>query len=103
MRPCGVPMIGAKTAVLLCSDLQDPPEIASGMVTSLLERLELDAVLAVKRPSVGGPLLRQARRMDHRDLGLSSRRRWCRADFVASAATGRRGSITPRASKPAPI
>ena len=60
--------------VLLCSDLQDPPEVATGMVRILLERPELDAVLAVKKRSSGGPLLRLARRMYYRVLGLSSRR-----------------------------
>lgn len=61
--------------VLLCSDLQDPPEIAIAMVRTLLERPELDAVLAVKKRSAGGPLLRLARRLYYRVLGLSSRRR----------------------------
>ncbi len=61
-------------SVLLCSDLQDPPEIASPMVRALLERLELDAVLAVKKRSAGGPLLRATRRMYYSVLGLSSRR-----------------------------
>jgi polyisoprenyl-phosphate glycosyltransferase len=65
---------GYDLIVLLCSDLQDPPEIASGMVRTLLERPELDAVLAVKKRSVGGPLLRLARRTYYRALGLSSRR-----------------------------
>lgn len=60
--------------VLLCSDLQDPPEIAIGMVRTLLERPELDAVLAVKKRSAGSPLLRLARRIYYRVLGLSSRR-----------------------------
>jgi glycosyltransferase involved in cell wall biosynthesis len=61
-------------SVFLCSDLQDPPEIASPMVRALLERPELDAVLAVKKRSAGGPLLRAARRMYYSVLGLSSRR-----------------------------
>ena len=65
---------GYDLIVLLCSDLQDPPEIASGMVRTLLERPELDAVLAVKKRSAGGPLLRLARRIYYRALGLSSRR-----------------------------
>lgn len=60
--------------VLLCSDLQDPPEIAIGMVRTLLERSDLDAVLAVKRRSAGGALLRLARRLYYRILGVSSRR-----------------------------
>lgn len=60
--------------VLLCSDLQDPPEIATTMVRNLLERPDLDAVLAVKKQSAGGPFLRLARRTYYRALGLSSRR-----------------------------
>jgi hypothetical protein len=60
--------------VLLCSDLQDPPEIATTMVRTLLERPELDAVWAVKKHAAGGPLLRLARLAYYRALGLSSRR-----------------------------
>jgi hypothetical protein len=59
--------------MLICSDLQDPPEITSEMVRTLLERPELDAVLAVKKRSAGG-LLRLARKIDYGALGLSSRR-----------------------------
>lgn len=61
-------------SVFLCSDLQDPPEIAITMVRALLDRPELDAVLAVKKRSAGGPLLRAARRTYYRALGFSSRR-----------------------------
>lgn len=60
--------------VLLCSDLQDPPEVAGAMVRSLLEQPQHDAVLAVKTRSTGGPLLRLLRRTYYRALGLSSRR-----------------------------
>jgi glycosyltransferase involved in cell wall biosynthesis len=60
--------------VLLCSDLQDPPEIAGGMVHTLLTRPELDAVLGLKKRSAGGPLLRLARRSYYRALDLSSRK-----------------------------
>lgn len=59
--------------VLLCSDLQDPPEIAIEMVRNLLEHPELDAVLAVKKRSAGGLILRLARRICYQALGLSSR------------------------------
>lgn len=67
--------------VFLCSDLQDPPEVATAMVRSLLERPDLDAVLAVKKHSAGGPLLRLARRLYYRVLGLSSRRRLVPSGF----------------------
>lgn len=60
--------------VLLCSDLQDPPEISLTMVRSLLEQPNLDAVLAVKKSSKDGQILRVARRSYYRALGLSSRR-----------------------------
>lgn len=59
--------------VLLCSDLQDPPELVIPMVRALLERPELDAVLAVKKKSAGGPLLRLARHLYYKVLGYSSR------------------------------
>ncbi len=59
--------------VLLCSDLQDPPELAVGMVRKLLLCQEVDAVLAVKKRSAGGLLLRVARRVYYVFLGYSSR------------------------------
>ena len=61
-------------SVCLCSDLQDPPEFAMPMVRALLEQQDLDAVLAVKKHSAGGPLMRLARRIYYGALGLSSRR-----------------------------
>ncbi len=67
--------------IFLCSDLQDPPEVATGMVRALLERPDLDAVLAVKKRSAGGPLLHVARRLYYRILGLSSRRRLVPSGF----------------------
>lgn len=59
--------------VLLCSDLQDPPELAIDMVRLLLDYPELDAVLAVKTRSAGGPLLRVARAVYYKALSYSSR------------------------------
>lgn len=59
--------------VLLCSDLQDPPEVATTMVRTLLQRSDLDAVLAVKQGSAGSRLLRLTRRMYYKALGYSSR------------------------------
>jgi len=67
--------------VFLCSDLQDPPEVATAMVRALLERPDLDAVLALKKRSAGGPLLHLARRVYYRILGLSSRRRMVPSGF----------------------
>ena len=59
--------------VLLCSDLQDPPEVATTMLRTLLQRSDLDAVLAVKQRSAGGLLLRLTRRVYYKALGYSSR------------------------------
>lgn len=59
--------------VLLCSDLQDPPELSVAMVQRLLKEEQIDAVLAIKTRSAGGPLLRMARRGYYRALGISSR------------------------------
>lgn len=57
----------------LCSDLQDPPELVLSMGRSLLEQPDLDAVLAVKKRSAGGALLRLARRAYYMVLSYSSR------------------------------
>lgn len=59
--------------VLLCSDLQDPPELSVEMVQHLLKEEQTDAVLAIKSRSAGGPMLRMARRGYYRALGMSSR------------------------------
>jgi glycosyltransferase involved in cell wall biosynthesis len=59
--------------VLLCSDLQDPPELSIAMVQRLLKDEQTDAVLAIKSRSAGGPLLRMARRGYYRALGIASR------------------------------
>jgi glycosyltransferase involved in cell wall biosynthesis len=61
--------------VILCSDLQDPPELAVAMARTLLEQQGVDAVLAVKKRSAGGPLVRMARRLYYTVLGYSSRLR----------------------------
>ncbi len=60
--------------VLLCSDLQDPPELVVEMVRNLLEHEDLDGVFAVKKRSSGGSLVRLARRIYYSLLGFSSRR-----------------------------
>ncbi|MEB3200466.1 MAG: glycosyltransferase [Synechococcaceae cyanobacterium] len=63
----------AELIVLLCSDLQDPPELAVDMGDRLLQDEGLDAVLAIKQRSSGGPLLRLCRRLYYMILGYSSR------------------------------
>ena len=57
--------------VALCSDLQDPPELALSMGRTLMEQPELDALLAVKKRSAGGLLMRLARRTYYVVLGYS--------------------------------
>jgi hypothetical protein len=57
----------ADLVVLLCADLQDPPELSVGMVQRLLKEEHTDAVLVIKTSSSGGPLLRMARRGYCRD------------------------------------
>ncbi len=59
--------------VMLCSDLQDPPEMAVAMGRTLLQQPELDAVLAVKSVSAGGPALRLARRSYYKVLDSFTR------------------------------
>jgi glycosyltransferase involved in cell wall biosynthesis len=59
--------------VLLCSDLQDPPELSVSMVRILLQRPEVDAVLAVKDKSSGSSLVRIAKRTYYKVLGYSTR------------------------------
>ncbi len=72
---------GCDLIVLLCSDLQDPPEVAATMVRTLLQQPEVDAVLAVKKRSAGGPLLQLARKIYYRILGYSSRLRMVPSGF----------------------
>lgn len=64
---------GYDLVVLLCSDLQDPPELSVAMVQRLLKEEQTDAVLAIKSRSAGGPLLRLARQTYYKALGISSR------------------------------
>ena len=59
--------------VLLCSDLQDPPELAITMAKTLVMQAGHDAVLAVKERSAGNSMLRLARRCYYRVLGYSTR------------------------------
>jgi glycosyltransferase involved in cell wall biosynthesis len=61
--------------VLLCSDLQDPPELVIPMVLQLLQEEGCDAVLAIKSSSAGGMLVRLGRNLYYQFLGYSSRLR----------------------------
>jgi dolichol-phosphate mannosyltransferase len=63
----------ADFVVALCSDLQDPPELAVEMVRILLEEENRDAVLAVKVRSAGNVMLRGCRRLYYNVLGYSTR------------------------------
>ena len=60
--------------VLLCSDLQDPPEMAIGMVKKLLEQQELDAVLAIKSQTAESTPMRLARWCYYKVLSYSTRK-----------------------------
>jgi len=64
---------GYDIIILLCSDLQDPPELAVTMTRHLLKQAGIDAVLAVKERSAGNKILRLARRCYYRVLGYSTR------------------------------
>lgn len=59
--------------VLLCSDLQDPPELCIEMMEVLLNSPEIDAVLGIKTRSSGNRALRTARKIYYRILGYTSR------------------------------
>jgi glycosyltransferase involved in cell wall biosynthesis len=59
--------------IFLCSDLQDPPELAIKMVRDLLLNETYDACLSLKQKSAGGPLLRALRHSYYKILGYSSR------------------------------
>ena len=59
--------------IYLCSDLQDPPELAVKMVRDLLLNETYDACLSLKQKSAGGPLLRASRHSYYKILGYSSR------------------------------
>jgi glycosyltransferase involved in cell wall biosynthesis len=59
--------------IFLCSDLQDPPELAVKMVRDLLLNEKYDVCLSLKQKSSGGPLLRVSRHSYYKKLGYSSR------------------------------
>jgi len=59
--------------VLLCSDLQDPPELVTAMIRTLLTNSKIDSVFGVKNRSTGNLLTRMARRSYYRALDYTSR------------------------------
>jgi len=59
--------------VYLCSDLQDPPELAVKMVRELLQNETYDGCLCLKTKSTGSPLMRASRYGYYKILGYSSR------------------------------
>lgn len=65
--------VDCELIVLMCSDLQDPPELTATMARTLINRKEIDAVMAIKQRSSGSPILRVARRSYYKVLGYSSR------------------------------
>jgi glycosyltransferase involved in cell wall biosynthesis len=64
----------ADIVVLLCADLQDPPEVAGKMLFQLLsDSSDLDAVLACKKRSAGTPIIRRFRKMYYTMISFSDR------------------------------
>lgn len=64
----------ADVVVLLCSDLQDPPEFAAQMVQQLVANPDgHDAVFACKLKSTGSPVVRTFRKLYYRMLSFSDR------------------------------
>jgi len=59
--------------ILLSSDLQDPPELATMMIKKLMLQDSLDSVMAIKTNSSGNSLLRIARSSYYKMLGYSTR------------------------------
>ena len=59
--------------VMLCSDLQDPPEMTSDMLDILMGDSQVDGVLCVKKKSSGSVITRLSRKAYYEALGLSSR------------------------------
>ncbi|MEY4353977.1 MAG: hypothetical protein RLZZ609_2218 [Cyanobacteriota bacterium] len=60
--------------VMLCADLQDPPEIAGQMLLKLIrDPLGPDAVFACKRRSSGSPVIQSFRKLYYRLLSFSDR------------------------------
>lgn len=60
--------------VVLCADLQDPPEIAGQMLRKLItDPKGTDAVFACKQRSAGSPIIRTFRKLYYRLLSFSDR------------------------------
>lgn len=64
---------GAEFIIMLCSDLQDPPELTGEMIRILIDSYSVDAVFGVKKKSAGGFLSCLLRRVYYEVLSLSSR------------------------------
>jgi glycosyltransferase involved in cell wall biosynthesis len=70
----GLRLADGDLIVLLCADLQDPPEIAGQMLRQLIEDpADRDAVFACKKRSAGSALVRSFRRLYYRLLSFSDR------------------------------
>lgn len=64
----------ADIVILLCADLQDPPEIAADMLEKLIDReTDYDAVIACKVKSSGNAMVRLLRKAYYKLLGFSNR------------------------------
>lgn len=70
----GLSLAKGDLIVLLCADLQDPPELAGQMLHKLItEPMGCDAVFACKQRSAGSPLIRSFRKLYYRLLSFSDR------------------------------
>jgi len=70
----GLRLAESDLIVMLCADLQDPPEVAGQMVQKLIsDPLKPDAVFGCKRRSAGSPLIKSFRKLYYRMLSFSDR------------------------------
>ena len=68
--------------IMMCSDLQDPPEIAGEMMYQLTTGCdEIDSVLGIKKKSSGNKAVRLGRKAYYKFLGYSSRLKRVPAGF----------------------
>jgi glycosyltransferase involved in cell wall biosynthesis len=64
----------ADYVVLLCADLQDPPEVAGEMLYQLIRASsQHDAILACKQRSAGTPVIRRFRKLYYKMISFSDR------------------------------
>jgi glycosyltransferase involved in cell wall biosynthesis len=70
----GLRLADSDLIVMLCADLQDPPEVARQMLQQLIgDPLKSDAVFGCKRRSAGSPLIQSFRKLYYLLLSFSDR------------------------------